>query len=111
MSTTDTDSPHVPILAQREAEPNRVLVYRALLERWLQGGPIITPDGVARARSQALFANLIDYPPQRVTNWKSGENGHTPPWWVIMWLCNALGAQIILDPSGMGVAWPDAESA
>lgn len=105
---TDTDTDTNPILAARDAEPDRVGLYRALLERWMQGPPITTPDGVSRTRSQALLANLLDFPPQRLTNWKSGESrGHIAPWWVLMWLCNEVQAQVIIAPTGCGILWPE----
>lgn len=105
MPTTDT--PHVPILAQRDAEPDRCAVYRALVERWLQGPTITTPDGVVRNRTNALLASLLDYPPQKVSNWKTGDHGHTPPWWVLMWLAHEVRAEVLMTPDGLGVCWLD----
>jgi len=93
------------ILCQPGTDPDLVAVYRALLARWMEGPPVTVPDGTVKNRSQAAFAEMIGMLPQRVTNWKQGTGGHAPPWWVVMWLCDALDAEVRISPSGVAIAW------
>ncbi|MBT61237.1 MAG: hypothetical protein CMA63_06790 [Euryarchaeota archaeon] len=54
--------------------------------------------------SNAGLAQILEISPQSCSQWKTGSGGRSPTWAKLIWLCNAVNCQIIVDGDGMRVA-------
>jgi len=66
-------------------------LFACLRERWLvpEEGP---------KRSAVELSRHLDVRPQRISQWATGSDaGHTPPWWVILKLCEDTNQEIKMN--------------
>lgn len=79
--------------AQFEAPPPIRTVFARLRQIWMQQA-----EEAGEKRTYQLLASRLQVRGQSVTQWATGSDGRTPPWWVICKLLDLTDYRLIVGP-------------